>query len=177
MLDTDLFEKDDNFIEPSLSAFEGEKPYLCHLVDNNYSGLISALKLSLKNHESTAVVLMNPRNEKVLLTKLLEDNDIRWISNVDNYDPKKDVFVDNINRIKGLEFDTVFVFCIDDLQPNMDLSREEYDDIYSNPDNQRIWAKTIYVAATRARKKLVLIYKNNPLDFILKSDLITTVGK
>ena len=38
-------------------------------------------------------------------------------------------------------------------------------------------AKTIYVAATRARKKLVLIYKNNPLDFILKSDLITTVGR
>lgn len=177
MLDTDLFEKDDNFIEPSTSAFEGEKPYLCHLVDDNYNGLISALKLSLENHESTAVILMNPRDEKVPLIKLLADNDIHWTSNIDDYDPENDLFVDNINRIKGLEFDTVYVLCIDDIQPNMDLSREEYDDIYANPDNQRILAKTIYVAATRARKKLVLIYKNNPLDFILKSDLITTVGR
>lgn len=176
MLDTNLFEKDSNFIEPSTSALEGEKPYLCHLLNNDYCGLVKALKLSLENHESTAVILMNPRKEKQMVYQLLKENNIRWTSNVDKYNPESDVFVDNINKIKGLEFDTVLVFCIDDIQPNMDLSREEYDDIYSNPDNQTILAKTVYVAATRAHKRLVLIYRDNPLDFLLQSDLVTVVG-
>lgn len=54
----------------------------------------------------------------------------------------------------------------------MDTSKEVFNDIYENPDNQKILAKTVYVASTRARKGLTLFYKTNPLDFLLSEDLL-----
>lgn len=173
MLDTNLFEKDPSFIEPSTSALEGIKPIL-EPINKDYSNLIDDIKeiQRVNPAESIAIILMNSVKESIYVYNLLKNNNIKYTNKVDEFNPSKNIFVDSINRIKGLEFDSVFVICIDDIQPNMDTSKEVFNDIYENPDNQRILAKTVYVASTRARKRLTLFYKTNPLDFLLSEDLL-----
>lgn len=173
MLDTNLFEKDPSFIEPSTSALEGPKPIL-EPINKDYSNLIADIKeiQRVNPAQSIAIILMNSVKESIYVYNLLKNNNIKYTNKVDEFNPSKNIFVDTINRIKGLEFDSVFVICIDDIQPNMDTSKEVFNDIYENPDNQKILAKTVYVASTRARKGLTLFYKTNPLDFLLSEDLL-----
>lgn len=173
MLDTNLFEKDPSFIEPSTSALEGPKPIL-EPINKDYSNLIADIKeiQRVNPAQSIAIILMNSVKESIYVYNLLKNNNIKYTNKVDEFNPSKNIFVDTINRIKGLEFDSVFVICIDDIQPNMNTSKEVFNDIYENPDNQKILAKTVYVASTRARKELTLFYKTNPLDFLLSEDLL-----
>lgn len=44
-------------------------------------------------------------------------------------------------------------------------------------EDQEIIAKTVYVAATRARKNLILAYHDNPLKFLINNhDYVREVG-
>lgn len=171
MLETDLFEKDSNFIEPSTSGLNGAKPVLYQINNNDFSILIEEIVNRKKSNpeSSIAIILMNVGKENTLIYRLLKQNDIHYTNKVDEFNPKDNIFIDSINRIKGLEFNSVFVCCIDDIQPNMDLSREKYKNIYENPDNQKIIAKSVYVASTRARESLILFYRNDPLNFLLST--------
>lgn len=179
MLDTNLFEKDDGiFLEPSLSAFSGEQPILWHAKEDNQSFMIDQLKKHLGDG-STAIILMNPLKDRAIVKKLLEENDIPYVNNIKEMTADT-VFLDGINRVKGLEFDTVIVYCIDDIQPSMS-AEAMMEDGTLNPNltvaDQQIIAKTVYVAVTRARKNLILAYRTNPLPFLINNlDLVRTVG-
>ncbi|WP_218046747.1 UvrD-helicase domain-containing protein [Limosilactobacillus reuteri] len=178
MLDTDLFQKDDDtFLEPSLSAFRGEQPILWHINNENKGFIVEQVKKHIDDG-TVAIILMNPRVERPALKQILEENDIEYVNDL-NKMTKETIFMDSINRVKGLEFDTVIVVCIDDIQEslspkassngqlNMELSLED----------QEIIAKTVYVAATRARKNLILAYRDNPLKFLINNhDYVREVG-
>lgn len=169
MLDTDIFPKDeDTFIEPELSAFSGDLPTLWHLNDDNQDQLIDQIK-QMMAEGSTAVILMSPE-EKQYITPLLDNADIASVGSIK--DLRQDVlFVGSINRIKGLEFDNILVLGIDDIQPGLSdeakgPDREITDNL--NYDDEGIIGKRVYVAATRARKKLIMAYRQNPLSFLMQ---------
>lgn len=177
MLDTDLFQKDDNtFLEPSLSAFRGEEPILWHMDSNNRSFLVDQVNRHI-NDGTVAIILMNPYVERPIVRKILDENGIKYINDL-NKMTRDTVFMDGINRVKGLEFDTVIVVCIDDIQENFksEANNDGHLSATLSFEDQQIIAKTVYVAATRARKNLILAYHDNPLEFLISKDFVRKVG-
>lgn len=174
ILDTDLFSvarNDQTFIEPSLSAFCGSLPLLWHI----RAGHLAPLKQFLNKHlnSSTAVVAMSFQSEEEV-EEILKKLKIPFETNIEKWDDqdKQHVFLGTINQIKGLEFDSVAVLFIDDLQPRLsdDANENGHLAIDLADDDKAIIAKTVYVAMTRARKNLLLAYRNNPLSFLFHDD-------
>lgn len=158
--------QENEVIEPSLSAFRGPRPILWHH-SNDESYLIDQLKEQLQKG-SVAIILMN-RRHKTATEELLEAYQINYVEQIDKLD-KNSVFIGTINRVKGLEFDSVFVIDIDDFQYGMDPSVQSDGTVVSNQldiEDQIKLARTNYVAITRARKYLFLAYRQNKLLFLL----------
>ncbi|MCC4383179.1 AAA family ATPase [Limosilactobacillus reuteri] len=153
-------------IEPSLSAIKGPQPIIWHHTANE-DYLIDQLKKQL-NNGSVAIILMN-KNQGRDIKQLLKDNQIDFVSNINKLEGHV-VFVGSINRIKGLEFDSVFVVNIDDYQQGMDRVCQGgngilIDDKLEIEDRLKL-ARTIYVAITRAHRYLFLAYRQSKLPFL-----------
>lgn len=188
MLDTDLFPKDANYIEPSLTTLEGDQPLLWHLTKDNQDYLTRQVR-AMAQTGSTAVILMNSQGKwpelgeaqsvESQMKALLTEIGVPVVGKITEMQPGT-VYLGTINRIKGLEFDSVVVCCIDDLQRGLSaearLANGELNPQLPEEDQFKL-AKTIYVAATRARKHLTLAYRNNPLPFVIPNQNLFQVVK
>ena len=159
------------FIEPELSAFNGVKPILCQ-VDNAI--LLEKLQHYVQSG-TTAVFTMG--NTRRILDKLKKMN-FNVTTKIENAKPGV-IYVQTVGRSKGLEFDNVIVYGID--SPERDVNSDNLDEngylaTDLDEDTQIEVARTIYVAITRARKKLILAYHDNSLPFLFtNSELIEKV--
>ncbi|QCQ03721.1 DUF2075 domain-containing protein [Ligilactobacillus animalis] len=151
---------------PKLRHFKGD-----------YSGIIHVLRDKLRN-ESVSVITMDFR-ESAQLKKQFEKAGIPFTDNINNYSEDR-VYLQTINKVKGLEFDTVLIYCLDsaNFRDNTDIidkySKTLKPDLMVDED-KAIVAKRIYVAITRARKNLIMYYKKTPLDFLFNKELIESV--
>lgn len=144
---------------PKLKKFSG-----------NYSEIINLVREKL-NTESVSIITMDYR-ELLQLKEKFEEAELPFTEVINDYDENK-VYLQTINRVKGLEFDTVVIFGLD--SPNFRDNKDiiDRDSMTLLPDamvdeDKSIIAKRIYVAITRARKNLVMYYKETPLDFLFK---------
>lgn len=162
-------------IEPEISVLNGDKPILCNIKFKAF--LLKKLKRFIKNG-TTAVICMNYRDINIV-RNILNQNNIQFESNINN-DISNKVYLNNINRVKGLEFDNVIVYGIDDAPMGIDETKIDNNGCIVKSlgtDEQVIVARKIYVALTRARKNLILVYHNNSLSFMFKKtdDLLNRI--
>lgn len=138
------------FIEPELSAFSGEKPLL---IQADTQAWINKLHEYIKTG-TTAVLALKSTVE---VSQRLRDAGLNVVKKIEDVNLGS-VYVQTVGRSKGLEFDNVIVYGIDaaDLDEATQLDEAMQIEI----------ARTIYVALTRARKNLTLVYHHDPLPFL-----------
>lgn len=153
----------DYFIEPELSAFSDDRPSLCQ-INNNF--WIEKLKNHYSNQGTSAVITLN-KNDIGHVRNILENNGLEVVTDIPKISSGK-VFIGNIMRIKGLEFDNVVLYGIDSPQYGIPESELENGYLGGNLDGESkiIVARNIYVAMTRARRHLILTYTKRPLPFL-----------
>jgi len=163
LLDTNYFDHDNNnFIEPIPGPRQCGKP-LVYQLNPNHEDWLNKLVRQAENG-SCAIICLNRRDASRVRT-LLTDNNISWCTSAESLKPNM-VYVQSINKIKGLEFDNIILYGID---TGTDDMRSEVISNYDSTllinnmtsDDFSIIAKCVYVAITRARNNLTLIYKNN----------------
>jgi DNA helicase-2/ATP-dependent DNA helicase PcrA len=105
-------------------------------------------KYKSQNFESIAIIVKSKKEADNLYSRLINKIEIKLISNVNNNDIDGIIIIP-IYIAKGLEFDVVMVYGVDDNNYNT-----EYD------------KKLLYIACTRALHKLSLYYKNKLSKFL-----------
>ena len=71
-----------------------------------------------------------------------------------------------MHRVKGLEFDQVFIPGLDSAQMPFRFELEQRPDQLSQELFEKQERSLLHVAATRAKKRVVITYSGNPSPFI-----------
>ncbi|MBF0758045.1 hypothetical protein E4T91_04685 [Ligilactobacillus murinus] len=173
MLSTEYFDnKSNDFVETiPLPEYRSGKPKIKKF-DGSFSDIVQLVKQKNVDRQSVAIITMN-FNELKELKDSLNRNGIDVNDGITNYDGRTGVYLQTINKVKGLEFDTVIIFCLDsaNYRDNADIvSYGTLDVERMETEDKAIVSKRIYVAVTRARRDLVMYYKNSKLDFLFTDD-------
>lgn len=161
ILDTNYFDHTNNFIEPIPGSRIGGKIQYFKQDNSNW---IKTLLTYLK-YDSCAIIYMSGYDAKILKNNLSNHN-IHYTTDIKNCNSHQ-VFIQSINKIKGLEFDNVIFYGIDKSTYEMRSEISDPQDHTLNfkemtDDDKAIYAKYVYVAITRARNNLTIVYKNEP---------------
>lgn len=166
------FKQDADLVAPVKPKASGPKPVLVEFQDEQLEldwVIRSAMTLAesetvailTRTHEYVNSIINRLRREGVRTQKLHGDMS-RW-------DDNPGVSVGTYYSAKGLEFDSVLVpYCNADRIPSPDkiVALEDRDEALSEE------AKLIYVAVTRARRRLVISYTGKPTELIPLDDTL-----
>ncbi|TPR13085.1 hypothetical protein DY048_04105 [Apilactobacillus timberlakei] len=186
VLSTHYFDKTSkDFVKPHLyNNPDGEIPIRMKNTDYNIYLLSKAILRNINNYNnSIAIITMNSKDIIEIKAKLLKYISLDYLNNISLL---------TINKVKGMEYDKVIIYCIDSISYNFNQeNRKEIvneEDRTVNVDNLDSFqnesisehlnvARRLYVSLTRARKSLVLVYKNNPMQFVFPNEkLINDFG-
>lgn len=142
---------DDSTSRPQPSAFDYSKPYILHANDNELSYIFAHINnLRQLNHRHSICVAICGFSW-IELYKYAKANNFKILDGY-CYDISGEVFISDLEQVKGYEFDTVIIAnCCANTLPPKDLDIE----FYKNEINK------LYVTMTRARLNLIISYTTN----------------
>lgn len=173
LLEKPYFDHGTSFITPLPGPRQVAKPVLKRFT-GDYAELIDILARRPQG-QSCAVICMN-QEDCWTLQKKLTSAGVSLNSNIERY-RREQVYLQTINRVKGLEFDNVVLFGLDSStgnEPETVVNRDKRTLKIGalDEDALAIVAKRIYVAITRARNGLILFYQDSTLPQLINPELV-----
>lgn len=164
------FKQDIDLVAPVQPTASGPKPVVLEFQDDQHElNWIIKNAPSLAESETAAILTRTRKNVNIIITMLrqqgiycqeLHGKMVVW-------DSSPGISVGTYHSAKGLEFDSVIVpYCSTDRVPDQDkiIALEDRDEALSED------AKLIYVAVTRARRRLIITYTGEPTELIPTND-------
>ncbi|NMA49767.1 MAG: AAA family ATPase [Tissierellia bacterium] len=165
-----FFDKNVDLITPKFPTAEGPKPVLVEFQDEDKElewVVSNAINLS---ENQTVGILVRTRQDVKRVKRLLNRNSVYYQElhgDMNSWDSSLGISVGTYHSAKGLEFYNVLLpLCSEDRIPDPDkiIALDNRDEALSEE------AKLIYVAVTRAKRRLVLTHTGNPTEVIPKDD-------
>lgn len=169
------FKQNVDLVTPKQPTASGPKPVLAKLKDE-----VTELKWIIRNapklaKTETVAILVRTRQLVKKIRRILSQKGIRYQEldrDLKRWDSSPGISIGTYHSAKGLEFDTVLVpFCSADRIPDQEkiTALEDREEALSED------AKLIYVAVTRARRRLVLTYSGEMTEVIPESNSLYTI--
>lgn len=171
------FKKNVDLVAPKQPTASGPKPVLVEFHDEDIEldwVIQSAITLA---KSETVAILTRTREYIDLIIKTLRRERVRTQKlhgDMNGWDSNPGISVGTYHSAKGLEFDSVFIpYCNTDRIPSQDriVALEDRDEALSEE------VKLIYVAVTRARRRLVLSFTGELTELIPMDNKLYTKHK
>ncbi|MDD2499057.1 MAG: 3'-5' exonuclease [Desulfitobacteriaceae bacterium] len=167
-----FFKQDADLVAPIQPTASGPKPVLVEF-QNEQQELDWIIRNAIALAENETVAILTRIREDVnIILNILQRQRIRTQKlhgDMNGWDINPGVSVGTYHSAKGLEFDSVMVpYCNADRIPSPDkiAALEDRDEALSEE------VKLIYVAVTRARRRLVITYTGKPTELIPQDDML-----
>jgi superfamily I DNA/RNA helicase len=166
------FKQDADLVVPKQPTASGPKPVLIEFQNEQQElGWIIQNAIALAENETVAILIRTREHVNSIINTLWREG-IRaqeLHGDMNGWDNSPGVSVGTFHSAKGLEFDSVMVpYCNADRMPSPDkiAALEDRDEALSEE------VKLIYVAVTRARRRLVISYAGALTELIPQDDLL-----
>lgn len=154
-----------DLVEPTMIMADSELPTLVKCLNRNQQVEISIR--TAREEEKTrrvAILVKNREQEKEIISKI-GNNSNRLHRDLSQWNNAPGIFHGTYHSAKGLEFDTVILPFLD----SANLPDQDYIECHNKEDALTYFGKLLYVAVTRAKTRLLLLFDNS-ITPLLPSD-------